>query len=100
MRRMINLGGRRSTISPECFRQKKIGGHECGAHIGEKCARRVVRQRGAGVMTAISSAAELQRWLVDYLITNVGCNAGDLDFDVSFADVGVGSRDAVVLSGE
>ena len=51
-------------------------------------------------MTATSSAAELQRWLVDYLITNIGCDAGDIDFDASFSDVGVGSRDAVVLSGE
>ena len=32
-------------------------------------------------MTATSSAAELQRWLVDYLITNIGCDAGDIDFD-------------------
>ena len=51
-------------------------------------------------MTATSSAADLQRWLVDYLITNIGCNAGDIDFDASFSDIGVGSRDAVVLSGE
>jgi acyl carrier protein len=51
-------------------------------------------------MTSISSAAELQRWLADYLITNNGCHPGDIDFDASFSDVGVGSRDAVVLSGE
>ncbi len=48
-------------------------------------------------MTATSSAAELRRWLVDYLITNIACNAGDIDFDASFSDVGVGSRDAVVV---
>jgi phthiocerol/phenolphthiocerol synthesis type-I polyketide synthase A len=50
-------------------------------------------------MTATSSAAELRRWLVDYLITNIGCDAGDIDLDGSFSDLGVGSRDAVVLSG-
>jgi phthiocerol/phenolphthiocerol synthesis type-I polyketide synthase A len=51
-------------------------------------------------MTATSSAAELRRWLVDYLIANIGCDAGDIDLDAAFSDLGVGSRDAVVLSGE
>ncbi|MBO0865269.1 MAG: polyketide synthase, partial [Mycobacterium sp.] len=51
-------------------------------------------------MTATPSDAELRRWLADYLITNIGCDAGDVHFDASFSDLGIGSRDAVVLSGE
>ena len=51
-------------------------------------------------MTTTSSDAELRRWLVDYLITNIGCDPGEVDPDSSFSDLGVGSRDAVVLSGE
>jgi phthiocerol/phenolphthiocerol synthesis type-I polyketide synthase A len=51
-------------------------------------------------MTGISSAGELQRWLSDYLVAHAGCEAGEIDLDASFADLGVGSRDAVVLSGE
>ena len=46
------------------------------------------------------SAAELRQWLVDYLVTNIGCNPDDIDFDASMNDLGVASRDAVVLSGE
>ena len=37
-------------------------------------------------MTLTFSAAELRRWLVDYLIENVGCDARDIDFDASFSD--------------
>ncbi len=44
--------------------------------------------------------AELRHWLVDYLVTNIGCSPNDVDFDASLKDLGVGSRDAVVLSGE
>ncbi|HVQ97438.1 MAG TPA: beta-ketoacyl synthase N-terminal-like domain-containing protein, partial [Mycobacterium sp.] len=44
--------------------------------------------------------AELRHWLVDYLVTNIGCSPDDVDFDASLKDLGVGSRDAVVLSGE
>jgi acyl transferase domain-containing protein/acyl carrier protein len=51
-------------------------------------------------MTAEIQEAELRRWLIDYLITNVGCNPEDIDLDLSVKDLGVGSRDAVVLSGE
>jgi phthiocerol/phenolphthiocerol synthesis type-I polyketide synthase A len=43
---------------------------------------------------------KLQHWLVDYLVTNIGCNPDDVDFDASLTDLGLGSRDAVVLSGE
>ncbi len=43
---------------------------------------------------------ELRQWLVDYLITNIGRSPDDVDCEVSLKDLGVGSRDAVVLSGE
>ena len=46
------------------------------------------------------SDAALRQWLVDYLVTNIGCSPDDVDFDASMNDLGVGSRDAVVLSGE
>ncbi|WP_369739237.1 beta-ketoacyl synthase N-terminal-like domain-containing protein [Mycobacterium servetii] len=51
-------------------------------------------------MTNTHSADELRHWLVDYLVTNIGCSPDDIELDASFADLGVGSRDAVVLSGE
>jgi len=44
--------------------------------------------------------AELRNWLVDYLITNLACDPADIDLDAPFNELGVGSRDAVVLSGE
>ncbi|OSC42380.1 polyketide synthase, partial [Mycobacterium decipiens] len=52
-------------------------------------------------MTAgISNEADLRHWLVDYLVTNIGCPPDEVDPNLSLADLGVGSRDAVVLSGE
>ena len=51
-------------------------------------------------MTAAFDEAELRNWLVDYLVTNIGCSPDEIDLDVSLNDLGVGSRDAVVLSGE
>ena len=42
----------------------------------------------------------LRQWLIDYLITNIGCERDKVDADASMADLGVGSRDSVVLSGE
>jgi phthiocerol/phenolphthiocerol synthesis type-I polyketide synthase B len=33
-------------------------------------------------------------------VTNVGCSPYDIDFDASMSDLGLGSRDAIVLSGE
>ena len=52
-------------------------------------------------MTAtFSDEAELRQWLVDYLVTNIGCNPDEVDLDQSLSDLGVGSPDAVVLSGE
>jgi phthiocerol/phenolphthiocerol synthesis type-I polyketide synthase A len=51
-------------------------------------------------MTAAFDEAALRRWLVDYLVTNVGCSPDDIDFDASMHDLGLGSSDVVVLSGE
>ena len=54
----------------------------------------------AGVTATIHEEAEVRHWLVDYLVTNIGCNPDDINLDLSLNDLGVGSRDAVVLSGE
>ena len=52
-------------------------------------------------MTSEADAhAELRLWLVDYLITNLSCDPAEIDPDAPFNELGVGSRDAVVLSGE
>ena len=50
--------------------------------------------------SCINNEADLRNWLVDYLVTNIGCTPDEVDPDLSLADLGVGSRDAVVLSGE
>ncbi len=44
--------------------------------------------------------AELRIWLVDYFVTNVGCNPDQVRLDAPVNELGLGSRDAVVLSGE
>ncbi|UXA15916.1 type I polyketide synthase [Mycobacterium sp. SMC-4] len=51
-------------------------------------------------MTAPLDEAAIRRWLVDYLVTNMGCNPDQIDAGASMHDLGVGSRDAVVLTGE
>ncbi|ORV44320.1 polyketide synthase [Mycolicibacter engbaekii] len=51
-------------------------------------------------MTAAFDEEGLRHWLADYLVTNIGCSLEDIDFDASLNDLGVGSRDAVVLCGE
>jgi phthiocerol/phenolphthiocerol synthesis type-I polyketide synthase A len=51
-------------------------------------------------MTEAFSDTELRQWLVDYLITNIGCDPDAIDLDASLSDLGVASRDVVVLSGE
>ena len=51
-------------------------------------------------MTEALSDAALRHWLIDYLVTNLGCDPNGIDVDASLSDLGVGSRDAVVLSGE
>ena len=50
--------------------------------------------------SSISGEADLRHWLVDYLVTTIGCTPDAVDPNLSLADLGVGSRDAVVLSGE
>ncbi len=44
--------------------------------------------------------AELRNWLVDYLVTTIGCSPEDIELDAPLNELGVGSRDAVVLAGE
>jgi len=44
--------------------------------------------------------ADLRHWLVDYLVTNVGCSPDKVAVDIPFNELGVGSRDGVVLAGE
>jgi phthiocerol/phenolphthiocerol synthesis type-I polyketide synthase B len=44
--------------------------------------------------------ADLRHWLVDYLVTTVGCSADKIHGDIPFNELGVGSRDGVVLAGE
>ena len=52
-------------------------------------------------MTEITSdAVELRNWLVANLCTRLGCDADEIDLNASLKDVGVGSRDALELSGE
>src|ERR1700758_760115 len=58
-----------------------------------------VHPTGHPRMTSFDEA-ELRHWLVDYLVTNIGCSPNEVDFEASLKDLGVASRDAVVLSGE
>jgi phthiocerol/phenolphthiocerol synthesis type-I polyketide synthase B len=52
-------------------------------------------------MTAgVPDDVSLRNWLIDYLITHVGCTPGEIDLDLSLNDLGVGSRHALALSGE
>jgi len=51
-------------------------------------------------MTGALDEAALRHWLVDYLVMNIGSDPDDIDFEASMRDLGVGSGDAVVLSGE
>ena len=52
-------------------------------------------------MTEITpKGVEFRNWLVANLCTRLGCDADEIDLDASLNDVGVGSRDALELSGE
>ena len=51
-------------------------------------------------MTPALDEAAVRHWLVDYLVTNVGCSPDHIGMNASMHDLGVGSRDAVVLTGE
>ena len=44
--------------------------------------------------------ADLRRWLISYLVTTVGSDPDQVDVDIPFNELGVGSRDGVVLAGE
>ena len=44
-------------------------------------------------MTSMYDEGALRHWLVDYLVTNIGCRPDEVDPDLSLADLGVGSRD-------
>ncbi|MGE2835898.1 SDR family NAD(P)-dependent oxidoreductase [Mycobacterium sp. SMC-4] len=50
-------------------------------------------------MTSAFDEAAVRQWLVDYLVTNNGCSLEQIDRGASMHDLGVGSRDAVVLTG-
>ncbi len=62
--------------------------------------RRIQTAGRVGMTASIGGEADLRHWLVDYLVTNIGCTPDEVDPDLSLADLGVSSRDAVVLSGE
>ena len=51
-------------------------------------------------MTGALDETVARHWLVDYLVTNMGCSPDEIDCDASMHDLGVGSRDSVVLTGE
>ena len=42
-------------------------------------------------MTAAFDETALRQWLVDYLVTNIGCSPDEIDFDASLNDLAVGS---------
>ena len=51
-------------------------------------------------MTSWADEAELRNWLIDYLVTTIGCSPEEIHLDAPLNELGVGSRDAVVLAGE
>ncbi len=51
-------------------------------------------------MTSWGDEADLRNWLVDYLVTNIGSSAEQIDLDAPLNQLGLGSRDAVVLARE
>ena len=44
--------------------------------------------------------SDLRHWLIFYLVTTIGCSPDEVDADTPFNELGVGSRDGVVLAGE
>ncbi|WP_137149073.1 type I polyketide synthase [Mycolicibacterium sp. CR10] len=50
-------------------------------------------------MTSAFDEAAVREWLIDYLVTNNGCSPEHIARGASMHDLGVGSRDAVVLTG-
>ncbi|WP_275571166.1 type I polyketide synthase [Mycolicibacterium vanbaalenii] len=51
-------------------------------------------------MTSAFDEDAIRNWLVDYLVTNIGCSPDEINFDAPLNDLAVGSSDAVVLTGE
>ncbi|WP_349268771.1 phthiocerol synthesis polyketide synthase type I PpsA [Mycolicibacterium parafortuitum] len=51
-------------------------------------------------MTSAFDEDAIRNWLVDYLVTNIGCSPDEIDLDAPLNDLAVGSSDAVVLTGE
>src|SRR6202051_4825629 len=49
---------------------------------------------------AVPDEGARRHWRVEYLTANIGCDPDEIDFDLSMSDLGVGSRDGIVLSGE
>ena len=67
------------------------------------CAERYLQRSSSAWMPPHDSGFRrggLRNWLADYLVTNIGCSPDDIDVNASMNDLGVGSRDSVVLSGE
>ncbi len=50
-------------------------------------------------MTAELNEDDVRRWLADYLVDALACSRDQIDRGASMHDLGVGSRDAVVLTG-
>ena len=50
-------------------------------------------------MSADWTEDTLRQWLVDYLVDTLGCDREQTEHGASMHDLGVGSRDAVVLTG-
>ncbi len=48
----------------------------------------------------IHDEAELREWLIDYFVSVVGCVAEEVNPEIPLSDLGLGSRDAIVLAGE
>ncbi len=51
-------------------------------------------------MTSSGDEADLCNWLVDYLVTNIGSSLEQIDLDAPLNELGLGSRDTVVLARE
>src|SRR6202012_4300989 len=51
-------------------------------------------------MTSSFEEHALRHWLADYLVTTLGNSPDEIDFEASMSDLGLGSRDAIVLAGE
>ena len=51
-------------------------------------------------MTSWGEEADLRNWLVDYLVANIGGNPEQIDLDAPLNELGLGSRDTVVLARE